>query len=1290
MIMDISKNFRRVLTTSIILAYLLISTGCEPDPKMIGYGSNEYSQLEFPGTSWNDEILSEGYWKAWAGGNFSIALRRGGGPSPSFFLCKGDSTLGQCDIPAELDANNFIYSYPPGYYPENFPAKMSLGLNHAIAVMQDTFTLGNVQIDKLFMWGDNSFNQTSMPIIPDTVNIAQIVAGNNHNLMLIGDPVQYENDSLSIYSIENKRLVAWGDNTYGQCNVPDIFNPLLDSIDVIKIEAGANHNLVLYDSSGVQKLIAWGDNTYSQSDLSHMSLLNENEIILDIFSGYNHNVVITYDEQIDYYSELMSGDVIDELVSLIPISFEDYSYYYYNSMNPTAHPLSIYTWGDNTYGQTEVPELTGIYEGFSTGGYHNHIVLSENYTTNYGPYGPGGPGGVYTIPKNREIISWGKNDFGQTEFPIKYIFDAFDFIPDPNSIYANSPPTISSGENHNLVFGAQIYRAPSLNYNFLNQFNGAYGDTVYQTLSLRNIGPDTLFLDSLILAGGSDTLGTHPFYIENFQPGFIEFGDSVSIQIYSVFDSAHAQSEYANISIYTRGWFDERTNLSISSYFGPRVSIIMEDRGFYGVFNETISREVKIFNIGNATVYIDSMALRNNEPFYIEPLGDVNSIEAGDSLSIYVYTTLLNMPIHYRDILDLYISNFNTQMFTTGYFTAVRSFKIGDNIANGHQPYFSFQYCSESEDAGFQQSNYFTFIEIPENGEKIHYFDFGYHESNSDTSYITDLHTLNDQFRNNPSFLSMVHAIPRYSEGPGYGPGGGGMSFDSCYQFLEDHFLYQYNVGAFRLENAYFDILFEPHVESVVIDRSGEITFLDTFNLDSVSSALELAIENCGINCIDNDALALVEDTSYVFIELGFDYYDSLFVNNASSFDLPYTISTESGSEKINSALFYNDNDKLSSEVAFNEAVRTISIWFKPLMSNWSDNNEGYTRFITPISSDTLANWEIMLEDNLYPRIGFKYEDNDPVLSQSPVWHLNDTWFHCVFVHDDSNNVINVYKNGLWEATSPSQGNIFLGDQLSINTVGVGHFKGLLAQTAIWSEALLLQEISELYDKGPNFDLGNNGDVYNSSSDLVLFWKFNDMNHSIVTDYSGNSFHANLSGYPEHRWYTSVLPTLYQWLFVSGNTNPTIIGEDSNLIQLRVETDNLSEGIYYGIVTVSPGNTTLLNSNSFIKLVVSENLSSSVEFLPYKYSINQNFPNPFNPVTEIKYELPVGEFAEITIYDLMGRNVKNLISKHHSAGVYSIKWNGTNNMGELVSAGMYFYTFKSNNFSQTRKMMFLK
>ena len=108
--MNISKNFKYISISIVTLCYLFISTGCEPDPKMIGYGSNEYSQLEFSGTNWNQEPLSNGYRNVWSGGNFSIALFYLGGPSPMDFVCNGDSSLSQCDIPEDLNPQLFFDS----------------------------------------------------------------------------------------------------------------------------------------------------------------------------------------------------------------------------------------------------------------------------------------------------------------------------------------------------------------------------------------------------------------------------------------------------------------------------------------------------------------------------------------------------------------------------------------------------------------------------------------------------------------------------------------------------------------------------------------------------------------------------------------------------------------------------------------------------------------------------------------------------------------------------------------------------------------------------------------------------------------------------------------------------------------------------------------------------------------------------------------------------------------------------------------------------------------------------
>ena len=93
---------------------------------------------------------------------------------------------------------------------------------------------------------------------------------------------------------------------------------------------------------------------------------------------------------------------------------------------------------------------------------------------------------------------------------------------------------------------------------------------------------------------------------------------------------------------------------------------------------------------------------------------------------------------------------------------------------------------------------------------------------------------------------------------------------------------------------------------------------------------------------------------------------------------------------------------------------------------------------------------------------------------------------------------------------------------------------------------------------------------------------------------------------------------------------------------------------------------------------------------PSNYNVSQNYPNPFNPITNIRYDLPEATNVNIAIYDMMGRQVKNLINTNQNSGYKSIIWNGTNDNGEMVSGGMYFYSIKTNIFSRTKKMILLK
>ncbi len=96
------------------------------------------------------------------------------------------------------------------------------------------------------------------------------------------------------------------------------------------------------------------------------------------------------------------------------------------------------------------------------------------------------------------------------------------------------------------------------------------------------------------------------------------------------------------------------------------------------------------------------------------------------------------------------------------------------------------------------------------------------------------------------------------------------------------------------------------------------------------------------------------------------------------------------------------------------------------------------------------------------------------------------------------------------------------------------------------------------------------------------------------------------------------------------------------------------------------------------------------ETFPQGFVLEQNFPNPFNPSTTLRYELPEDGLVNVTIYDMMGRQVSTLVSNHQTAGYKSIQWNATNDFGKPVSAGVYLYQIQAGEFVQTKKMVLLK
>lgn len=111
-------------------------------------------------------------------------------------------------------------------------------------------------------------------------------------------------------------------------------------------------------------------------------------------------------------------------------------------------------------------------------------------------------------------------------------------------------------------------------------------------------------------------------------------------------------------------------------------------------------------------------------------------------------------------------------------------------------------------------------------------------------------------------------------------------------------------------------------------------------------------------------------------------------------------------------------------------------------------------------------------------------------------------------------------------------------------------------------------------------------------------------------------------------------------------------------------------------------------SNSQVADLYQGNLvsvSNTTNESPKKFKLNQNYPNPFNPTTTISFELKTSSFVALSVYDLTGKKVSDLVNEKMTAGVHSVVFNALD-----LSSGIYIYELKANNFRQTNKMLLLR
>ncbi|MAK01943.1 MAG: hypothetical protein CMP35_00695 [Rickettsiales bacterium] len=197
---------------------------------------------------------------------------------------------------------------------------------------------------------------------------------------------------------------------------------------------------------------------------------------------------------------------------------------------------------------------------------------------------------------------------------------------------------------------------------------------------------------------------------------------------------------------------------------------------------------------------------------------------------------------------------------------------------------------------------------------------------------------------------------------------------------------------------------------------------------------------------------------------------------------------------------------------------------------------------------------------------------------------------------------------------------------------------------------------------------------------------------SLETDYA-TSFHWETSNDVDSDviYELSVTLDYFNDIYTTNYENITDSSTDISIYEWAILMTNLNlpRWTLDYVVTAADGEYTI-QSEAGQFVFQNTSLSITRQLDPLSYKLYQNHPNPFNPITSLRYDLPEDALVNITIYDMKGRIINNLVSSKQSSGLNSVQWNATDNAGQPVSAGVYLYQIEAGNFSNTKKMLFLK
>ncbi len=169
-----------------------------------------------------------------------------------------------------------------------------------------------------------------------------------------------------------------------------------------------------------------------------------------------------------------------------------------------------------------------------------------------------------------------------------------------------------------------------------------------------------------------------------------------------------------------------------------------------------------------------------------------------------------------------------------------------------------------------------------------------------------------------------------------------------------------------------------------------------------------------------------------------------------------------------------------------------------------------------------------------------------------------------------------------------------------------------------------------------------------------------------------------------------------QLRYAEGDSGGMMLGK-SNTVHLRYWDENIEQWLPVSDASYDLQNEVVVfeteSIQSYYAIFGTESVTSVAEFnngIPENFTLEQNYPNPFNPTTTIGYQIHSDGLVTLTIFNVLGKEVRTLVNKSQLAGIYQITWDGRDNSGNVLPTGTYFYKLQFADQKEIRSMLLVK